>query len=149
MPTDNPQGSSWPLPKFRFEVDFSSEVKAIPFQEVSGMDTETQVIDYRHHTDPAPIKMPNIGKIANITLKRGVFTNDNTFWNWYNQIRMNATARSTMLIRLLDENGHTTMTWTLNNAWVTKIAATDLKSDGNEVAVESVEVACEGVVFNR
>jgi phage tail-like protein len=35
------------------------------------------------------------------------------------------------------------MVWTLNNAWPTKITGTNLKSEGNEVAVESIELAFE------
>ena len=37
------------------------------------------------------------------------------------------------------------MVWTLTNAWPTKITATDLKSEGNEVAVETLELAHEGL----
>jgi phage tail-like protein len=39
------------------------------------------------------------------------------------------------------------MTWTLNNAWVTKISSPTMKSDGNEVAIESIEVAHEGLTI--
>ena len=41
------EGSTWPMPKFRFEVDLGTEMKGVAFQEVSGMDIETQVIEYR------------------------------------------------------------------------------------------------------
>jgi phage tail-like protein len=37
------------------------------------------------------------------------------------------------------------MVWTLANAWPTKITSTELKSEGNEVAVESIEIAHEGL----
>ena len=56
---------------------------------------------------------------------------------------MNTIKRSTVVISLLDEAGKPTMIWTLTNAWPTKITGTDLKSDGNEVAVESIELAHE------
>lgn len=42
------QGATWPMPKFRFEVDLGTEMKSVAFQEISGMDFETQVIEYRH-----------------------------------------------------------------------------------------------------
>jgi len=48
---------------------------------------------------------------------------------------------------LCDEAGKATMSWTLANAWPTKITGTDLKSDGNEVAVETLEVAHEGLTI--
>ncbi|SNS81062.1 MULTISPECIES: phage tail protein [unclassified Azospirillum] len=141
----------WPLPKFRFEVDFGTELTGIAFQEVSGMDAEVQIIEYRHSNSPlfSAIKMPGIAKYSNITMKRGVFVNDNTFWNWMNEIKMNTIKRRTVLIKLLDENGAVTMLWTLNNAWPTKITSTDLKSDGNEVAVDTIEIAHEQIVVTN
>lgn len=141
----------WPLPKFRFEVDFGTELKGIAFQEVSGMDAEVQIIEYRHSNSPlfSAIKMPGIAKYSNVTMKRGVFVNDNTFWNWMNEIKMNTIKRRTVLIRLLDESGKVTMLWTLNNAWPTKITSTDLKSDGNEVAVDTIEIAHEQIVVTN
>jgi len=139
------EGATWPMPKFRFEVDFGTEMKGIAFQEVTGLDTETQIIEYRNDKSPlfSTEKMPGIAKFGNVTLKRGIFVNDNTFWTWRSQITMNTIGRRTVLIRLLDESGSTTMHWTLQNAWPTKITATDLKSDGNEVAVDSIEIAHE------
>ncbi|MFY8093843.1 MAG: phage tail protein [Niveispirillum sp.] len=141
----------WPLPKFRFEVDFGSELKGIAFQEVSGMDAEVQIIEYRHSNSPlfSAIKMPGIAKYSNVTMKRGVFVNDNTFWNWLNEIKMNTIKRRTVLIKLLDESGKVTMLWTLNNAWPTKVTSTDLKSDGNEVAVDTIEIAHEQIVVTN
>lgn len=145
------EDSNWPLPKFRFEVDFGTELKGIAFQEVSGMDAEVQIIEYRHSNSPlfSTIKMPGIAKYGNVTMKRGVFVNDNTFWNWMNEIKMNTIKRRTVLIKLLDENGKVTMQWTLNNAWPTKITSTDLKSDGNEVAVDTIEIAHEQIVVTN
>jgi len=145
------QDANWPMPKFRFEVDFGTELTGIAFQEVSGMDAEVQIIEYRHSNSPlfSTIKMPGIAKYSNVTMKRGVFVNDNTFWNWMNEIKMNTIKRRTVLIKLLDENGTVTMQWTLNNAWPTKISSTDLKSDGNEVAVDSIEIAHEHIVVTN
>ncbi len=56
---------------------------------------------------------------------------------------MNTIKRRAVIINLLDETGAPKMVWTLNNAWPTKITCTDLKSEGNEVAIESVEFADE------
>jgi phage tail-like protein len=145
------EGATWPMPKFRFEVDFGTELKQIAFQEVSGMDKEVQVIEYRASNNPlfSTIKMPGIAKYGNVTMKRGVFVNDNSFWAWMEQIKMNTIARRTVLIKLLDEAGGVTMQWQLNNAWPTKITGTDLKSDGNEVAVDTIEIAHEQLIITN
>jgi phage tail-like protein len=138
------QDNIWPLPKFYFAVELGED-KSLSFQEVSGLDTETQIIEYRHGNSSvfSPIKMPGLAKVGNVTLKKGVFVNDNKFWDWYNEIKMNTIKRRTIIINLLDETGSPKMSWNLTNAWPTKITGTDLKSDGNEVAVETIEVAYE------
>ncbi len=145
------QGSTWPMPKFRFEVDLGTELKGVAFQEVSGMDVENQVIEYRASNNPlfSTIKMPGIVKYGNITMKRGVFINDNNFWKWHEEIKMNVVKRREVLIKLLDEAGKVTMQWTLSNAWPTKITSTDLKSDGNEVAVDTIEIAHEQITIKN
>ena len=115
------------------------------------MDFETQVIEYRHSNSKlfSTEKMPGISKYGNVTLKRGVFVKDNTFWDWQAQISMNTIKRRTVIIRLLDEGGNVTMQWTLMNAWPTKITCTDLKSDGNEVAVDTLEIAHEQLIISN
>ncbi|MNJ84276.1 T4-like virus tail tube protein gp19 [compost metagenome] len=141
------QDNVWPLPKFYFQVKLGD--KEVPFQEVSGLDIEAQIVEYRHGNSKefSTIKMPGIKKTGNVTLKKGVFVKDNGFWDWFNKIKMNTIERQTVVISLLDEGGKPTMVWTLNNAWPTKITGTDMKSDGNEVAVETIEIAHEGLVI--
>lgn len=145
------EGATWPMPKFRFEVDFGTQLQKIAFQEVSGMDKEVQIIEYRASNSAlfSTIKMPGIAKYGNVTMKRGIFVNDNTFWDWMDQIKMNTIARRTVLIKLLDENGAVTMQWQLLNAWPTKITGSDLKSDGNEVAVDTIEIAHEQLIITN
>jgi len=142
------QDNVWPLPKFYFTVE-TKDLAAATFQEVSGLDVEAQMIEYRHGNSPdfSTIKMPGIKKYGNITLKKGIFKSDNKFWDWFNKIKMNTIERQAVTISLLDEAGSATMVWTLKNAWPTKITGTDLKSDGNEVAVETLEIAHEGLTI--
>lgn len=142
------QDNVWPLLKFYFTVEVADLPEAT-FQEVSGLDVEAQVIEYRHGNSPefSTIKMPGIKKYGNVTLKKGIFKGDNKFWDWFNKIKMNTIERQPMTIKLLDETGAPTMVWTLKNAWPTKITGTDMKSDGNEVAVETLEVVHEGLTI--
>ncbi len=142
------QNAVWPLPSFSFQVTWGTQTK-IPFQEVSGLDTETQILEYRHSNSPAysTIKMPGIKKFGNVTMKRGIFVKDNSFWAWYSQITMNTIKRIGVVVQLLDEKSNPTMTWTLTNAWPTKISSPTMKSDGNEVAIQTIEIAHEGLVI--
>lgn len=142
------QDKNWPIPRFYFLVKFGDNME-VSFQEVSGLEIEAEPIKYRHGDSPefSTIKMPGIVKSGHVTMKKGVFVNDNSFWDWYNQIKMNTIKRQSVVIMLLDEGGNPTMTWTLTNAWPKRITATDLKSDGNEVAVETLEIAHEGLII--
>lgn len=151
MANSSKEGSTWPIPKFRFEVDLGDELKKIVFQEVSGLEAETQVIEYRAGNSPvfSTVKMPGIQKYGNVTMKKGVFVNDNSFWNWYQQIKMNTIQQRTIIIKLLDESGSVTMQWTLHNAWPSKVTSTGLKADGNEVAIDSIEIEHEQITITN
>jgi phage tail-like protein len=137
----------WPLPKFYFQVKWDTEVMS--FQEVSGLDIQSEEIKYRAGDSKSfgVIKMPGMTKFGNVTMKKGVYKGDNKFWTWFNEIKMNTIKRKPITISLLDEAGAPTMVWTLLNAWPTKISGTDLKAEGNEVAIETIEIVHEGLTI--
>lgn len=147
MATTGPaQDVLWPPPTFRFLASFGSQAN-IPFQAVSGLETETPAAGYRPRKSPlpAPVKQPKLAKIGNVTLKRGVFPRTEAFRTWYASIAKNKVARANVVLQLVNEQGKPTMSWTLSNAWPAKITGADLDSDGNEVAVEALELAHEGI----
>lgn len=145
--TGSVQDDYWPLPKFYFSVDIG-DFTDLPFQEVSGLDVETEIIEYRHGNSPnhGTIKMPGLVKHGDITLKKGVFANDNTFYDWISQVSLNTYERLTVVIRLLDETASPRMTWTLTNAFPKQITPTDLNSQSSEAAIETMVLAHEGLV---
>jgi phage tail-like protein len=137
----------WPMPKFFFSVTWGGNELA--FQEVSGLDVQSEEIKYRHGNSKqfSVIKMPGMKKFGNVTMKKGVFKGDNKFWDWLKQIEMNTIKRVPVIISLMDQAGAAVMVWTLTNAWPTKISSTDLKSEGNEVAIETIEIVHEGLTI--
>jgi phage tail-like protein len=147
MPDDGSEQSTtlWPMPKFFFKVTWGGN--EIAFQEVSGLDVQSEEIKYRHGNskDFSVIKMPGMRKYGNVTMKKGVFKGDNKFFLWLDSIKMNTIKRVPVVISLLDQAEKEVMVWTLNNAWPTKISSTDLKSEGNEVAIETIEIVHEGL----
>lgn len=148
--TDKEQpGNTWPQVKFSFRVNFGD--MDIMFQEVTGLSSETQVIEYRAGNSKtfSTVKMPGIQKFGNVTLKKGMFKGDKALWDMYNKVKMNTFERKTVTISLLDEAGATAMSWTLTNAFPSKITVTDMKADGNEVAIETMELAHEGLTLSH
>ena len=78
--------------------------------------------------------------------KKGVFSEDNEFYNWISEIALNTVTRVTVVIRLLDEEGNPAVTWTLQNAFPLKVTPTDMNSTGSEAAVETIVFSHEGMV---
>jgi phage tail-like protein len=141
------QDNIWPLPKFHFKLEVD-ELEA-NFQEISGMDAEVDVIEYRHGDSPefSTIKMPGLRKSSDISLKKGTFTGDIRMYEWFNSISMNTIERKTVIISLLNEAGEAEIIWTLTNAFPMKVVGTDLNSSSSEVAVEELVLAHEGIEF--
>jgi phage tail-like protein len=139
------QGNAWPLPTFYFSVTIGN--MEMQFQEVSGLDIEAQIIEYRsgNSTQFSTIKMPGLKKYGNITLKKGMVQNSKDAMGFFSKIKLNTIERNTVTIKLLDEKGNATMLWKLINAFPTKITGADLKADGNEMAIETMELAHEGL----
>ncbi len=137
--------TNYPLVKFHFQVEWGGT--QIGFTEVSGLDVETEVVEYRHGASPeySKVKMPGMQKFSNLTLKRGTFATDNEYFTWRNTVKLNTIERRDITISLLNEEHEPVIVWKVKNAWPTKVQSTDLKADGNEVAIESMEIVHEGL----
>ena len=141
--------AEYPLPKFHFEVNWAGT--RIGFTEVSGMEVETEVIEYREGASKeySKLKMPGMRKFSNITLKRGTFASDNEFYEWFNTVKLNTIERRDITISLLNEEHAPVVVWKVKNAWPSKVTSTDLKADGNETAIETMEIVHEGLVIQN
>ena len=141
--------ANYPIPKFHFQVEWGGT--KIGFTEVTGLEVSTEVIEYRHGASPEyhKIKMPGMQKFSNITMKRGTFQGDNDYFNWWNTVALNTIERRNLTISLLNEKHEPVVVWKIKNAWPVKVQSTDLKADGNEVAIETIEIAHEGLVIQN
>ena len=139
----------YPLPAFHFRVECGGA--NMGFAEVSGLTIETQAIEYRdgHMNEMGALKMPGIPKYSNITLKRGVVNADNAFYDWLNSTSLNKVERRPITISLLNEEHTPVMVWSAKNAWPVKVEGPGMKATGNEVAIESIELAHEGLTIEN
>ncbi len=136
----------YPLPRFHFQVDWGG--KKISFTEVTGLVMEREKIEYRHSDskDFNKIAMPGLVKNNNMTFKRGKFEGDFDINLWHDEVandRVN--GRRDVIIRLLNEKHDPVAAWSATRCFPVKITAPDLKSDANEIAIESMEIAHEGL----
>lgn len=142
--------NEYPIPSFYFNVEVEGNDKGSKakgsFTEVSGLTREIQTIDYRDGFTKSlvPRKIPGMPKFTNVTLKRGVFSQNLDFQNWLTSQKYNRIDRRTVTISLLDQDGNPLITWKLLKAYPVKIEGPTMKSDGSEVAMESMELVHEG-----
>ena len=144
------QDDIWPRPSFYFKVMIPSLTSPALFQQLSGLDAEPQGIEYRHGGKPEEgVKMPDKANVGDATLHRGVFVNDEKFAQWFSKIATQTNNPENIVIQLLDEKGKAIMWWTLINARPTRIIGADLKSEGNEAAIGTLELAYEKMTANN
>jgi phage tail-like protein len=135
-----------PLKNFRFRVEIDG-LQLAGFSEVQIGPTTVDVIEYREGNEPTHVrKLAGLHKYGSITLKRGVTVSLELF-DWHKQILagQTANARKTVVIHVLDESGADRGRWVVREAWPIKYDPTDLNAKGNEVFVETLELANEGI----
>jgi phage tail-like protein len=149
-----PDNFKYPLPKFHFEVNWGGT--RMGFTEVTGLDFETEIIEYREGNSPVYSKnaQPGLRKYSHVTLKRGTVLEDFEFFKLWRETskfqesnKIKKVFRRDITIKLLNEDHQPIISWTLLNAWPSKVQSTDLKADGNEVAIETMELVHEGLLI--
>jgi phage tail-like protein len=134
-----------PLLRFNFRVEIDG-IAVAAFSEISGLSSETAVIEYREGGDPSSTtrKLPGATRHGNIVLKRGVTTN-RSLWDWRKSVIDGAVQRRNGSIVMLDERGADAMRWNFRQAWPAKWEGPTLAAKGNDVAIETLEIAHEGL----
>jgi phage tail-like protein len=136
-----------PFRGYNFRVEINGIQKA-GFREVAGLDATSDPILYREGNEKVYTerKLPGQVKYSNITLKWGI-TDDHTLWDWRKKVIDGKTERQTGSIVLVDEAGNDKLRWNFVNGWPTKWTGPSFNAVNNEVAVESLEIAHEGIAL--
>ncbi len=135
-----------PYRNFRFLVEIDGIIQA-GFSEATIPDSTQDVIEYREGNEPPVLrKLPGLAKYGNVTLKWGV-TDSLELYNWRKLVEEGKMdkARRNMAIIVLDEEGKPAARWEFTGAWPSKYDAPDLNAKGNDVAIETLEIAHEGM----
>jgi phage tail-like protein len=138
------KGMDYPYLNFRFLVEIQGLIVG-GFSEVSGLQAETEVEiieeggvnDYVH-------KLPKKTKYSNIVLKKGI-TESDVLWKWYQDVVNGKISRKSGYIILLDSEGNEKWRWNFIEAYPVKWVGPELKADSSTVAVESLEIAHNGI----
>jgi phage tail-like protein len=133
-----------PYLNYNFLVELDGIARAA-FQECSGFDATTDVIEHREGGEnTTPRKLPGMTKYSNIQLKYGL-TDDAELYEWHRRIIRGEIERKNGSIVLLDRSGQEVARWNFFRAWPAKWVGPSLNAEGNDVAIETLELAHEGV----
>lgn len=133
-----------PFNNYNFLVEIDGITRAA-FQECSGFNSTIEVIDYREGGENTTMrKLPGKTSYDNISLRWGM-TDDNELYQWHREATRGNVERKTGSIVLLDNRGDEVARWNFIRAWPTAYTGPDLNATANEVAIESLELAHEGI----
>lgn len=146
---DNP--NAYPIARFSFKVRLG-DAGEVSFQEVTGLEQQAEFLEYRHGKAKSLITRKRAGmmKSSTVTFKRGVFKENSVLTDFFNRLYEHdfypsETSGQNATVQLMDDHGNIMMQWEILNIVPLKLSSPDLKSDANEVAIESLEVAHEGI----
>lgn len=133
-----------PYRGFNFLVEIDGITQA-GFQEVSGLDANTDAVDYREGTDPNHVrKLTGLNTFSPITLKRGI-TDSDELWQWRQTVIDGKTQRRNGSIVLRDETGTDKLRWNFSEAWPSKWTGPSFNSTSTAIAIETLEITHEEV----
>jgi phage tail-like protein len=134
-----------PYRAYNFLVDIDG-ITVAGFREVSGLSGDGEVINYREGTDPILTvrKLPGLRRFANLTMRRGM-TTSRVLWQWRLTTLRGRTVRRNGSILLRDEQQRSVAEWRFENGWIMRYEGPTLNATANEVAIETVEIAHEGL----
>jgi phage tail-like protein len=138
-----------PLRNFRFRLEIDGIAQA-GFSEVMIAETTIDAVDYRLGTDPPFVrKLSGLTKFGNITLKWGMTVGGGSLdlFKWHDDVSAGLVLerRKKVVIVVQDEAGTDAARFVISEAWPVKYDPSDLNAKGNEVMIELLELANEGI----
>ncbi len=146
--------ATYPLPVYNYKVDIGKDT--IAFSEVSGLNIAYETSTYKESatesgkTGPRVFRMPSQPTTTTLTLKKGLVPakSQPALYDWINSISINQVEKKDIVISLCDETGKAIVSWTVTNAFPTKLDVPTFDSNSNDVAIESMELMADGLSIN-
>jgi phage tail-like protein len=143
MPTAD-RGDPFNQAKFLVEIE---GIVTSAFLSVSGIEADVAAVDYRPGNDklPSARKLPGEAKFSNLVLKRGL-TSDLSLWQWMQDTLQGNLQRRAISVVLLNDTGEPVLRFNFRDAWPVKWSGPILNAEGNDVAIETLEITHEGLL---
>lgn len=146
--------SDYPLPSYNYKVDIGKDT--IAFSEVSGLNIAYEKTVYKESStesgkaSPRVFRMPAQATDTTLTLKKGLVPAKSApaLYDWINSISLNQVQKKDIVISLCDETGKPVVSWTVVNAFPTKLDAPSFSATSNDAAIESMELLADGASIN-
>lgn len=146
--------TAYPLPVYNYKVDIGKDTVA--FSEVSGLNIAYETTTYKESNtesgkaSPRVFRMPAQATTTTLTLKKGLVPakSQAALYDWISSIRINQVVKKDILISLCDETGKAVVTWTILNAFPTKLDIPTFDANSNDVAIESMELMADDIIIN-
>lgn len=133
-----------PYKNFRFLVEIDNIIQA-GFSACSGFGSDVEVVQYREGGDAATVrKLPGKVSYPDITLKWGV-TDSRDLYDWHMTAVNGQIERKNGSIILLDDTGQEKIRWNFFEAWASKWDGPDFDAKGNDAAIDTLTISCEGL----
>jgi phage tail-like protein len=152
-PRNDPFGAYW------FEVEFDTEHVAYPFRSCSGLKSESTVVELEEGGfNTTTRKLVGRTKFPNIVLKRGFCTAASELYKLRLRVLNDLPGKDSNkpgwvtpnrfsgVITQKGPNG-TEAKWRFSQGWVCKWEGPELDASKNEISIESIEIAHEGLVM--
>ena len=138
-----------PFGGYNFAVELDG-ITRMGFKQCSGLDSSSAATKYREGTDPTlgSRQLPGMLSFSHISLQRGI-TDDRALWNWRNDVASGKLTRHTISIILRDDAGNEKIRWNVKNCWPLKWAGPTFDATSDAVAIETLELAHEGIEVQK
>ena len=144
MPTEELYGSYHFLLEIQVVIS-DNKIIVGGFKSVSGMDSETEIIEFKQGNDLIVRKKPGRTTYSNIVLERG-YTATDDLWQWRKNIEDGKIDRRAGSVIILDQDGQSEVArYNFYEGWPCKWNAPEMDSDSSSMAIEKIELAIEKV----
>ncbi len=148
--------NTYPLPVYNYRVEIAGE--AIAFSQVSGLSLGFETSTYKESQTESGLRgpkimyMPSQISAVTITLQKGVVRGGvslGVLYDWINTTQINQIEKKDIIIRLMDETGSPVISWTVINAFPTKLDAPSFDANSNDVAIETMELMADRITMEE
>jgi len=139
-----------PYGNFNFRVLIDNDEVVGGFSDVSGLNAEVNIAEYRagNFAENHAMKIPGVHKFENVTLKRGV-VDSAAIWEWMQETwTTGPEAKRDVRVEMLDEAHNGVQQWVLKGAVPMKYTGPTLAGiGGSDVAVEEIQLSYDKMEF--